>query len=205
MVNDVTTETGDADVREPPGVPEEAKAARSRRRRLAYVAAALVAVSVVGALAVTQGGRTGVRPPAPRGGESASFTVDNLRPGQPAVSLAALRGKPVVMNFWASWCVPCRREMPAFEQVHRSLGDRVTFLGIASKDYRDSALAFLNKTGVSYPSGFDPSGSLAVKFGVMGMPTTVFISPNGTVLDTRIGEVSRQELENTISRLFAVS
>jgi cytochrome c biogenesis protein CcmG, thiol:disulfide interchange protein DsbE len=171
---------------------------------MVYVAVALVAVSVVGALAVTQGGKAGPHQPARQGGESASFTVENLRPGQPTVSLEALRGKPVVLNFWASWCVPCRREMPAFEQVHRSLGDRVAFLGIASKDYRDSALNFLNKTGVSYPSGFDQSGALATKFGVMGMPTTVFISPDGTVLDTRIGEVSREELERTISRLFAV-
>lgn len=95
--------------------------------------------------------------------------------------------------------------MPAFEAVHRSVRNRVAFVGIDSKDFRDSALDFLGKTGVSYPSGFDPSGALAVRFGAVGLPTTAFISPNGTVLETRPGEVTREELEGTIRRFFAVT
>ena len=121
------------------------------------------------------------------------------------MSLRALRGKPVVVNFWASWCVPCRKEMPAFAAVHASLGDKVAFVGVNNKDFRDSAIKFMEQTGVRYPSGFDPQGGVAARYGVVGMPVTVFISEDGTVLETRTGELIGDELEQTINRLFGVA
>ena len=104
------------------------------------------------------------------------------------MSLRAQRGKPVVVNFWASWCVPCRKEMPAFAAVHASLGDKVAFVGVNNKDLRDSAIKFMDQTGVRYPSGFDPQGDVAARYG-----------------ESRTGELIGDELQRTIHRLFGVA
>jgi cytochrome c biogenesis protein CcmG, thiol:disulfide interchange protein DsbE len=186
------------------GVPQLPVQGRNRRRWTAWLALAVLAATM-GGLAMNQGRRSGTRSTTGPSAAAMSFTVPSLRPGQPDLSLEALRGKPVVLNFWASWCVPCRREMPSFASVHAALSDRVTFLGIDNRDFRDAALAFLEKTGVRYASGFDPKGVVASRYGVVGMPTTVFIAPDGTVLETRSGELSSEELKQTISRLYRVS
>jgi cytochrome c biogenesis protein CcmG/thiol:disulfide interchange protein DsbE len=185
------------------GATPEPPARRARSSRpIVVVAVAVLAVATVSALAMTQG-KTGGSRTVDRGGRPAPpFTLENLQPGQPPVSLQGLRGKPVVLNFWASWCGPCRKEMPAFQATHESLGDKVTFIGIDNKDYRDSALEFVKKTGVRYASGFDPAGTVASSYGVIGMPVTFFISEKGKLLESRTGEMNRDELEATISRLY---
>lgn len=174
-------------------------------RRIIWVVLIVVAVAALSVLALTQGRAADRRSTGGGGGTAAPFTLENLRPGQPQISLESLQGKPVVLNFWASWCVPCRREMPAFQAAYEALGDRVAFLGIDNKDYRDAALDFLRQTGAQYPSGFDPAGNIATRYGVVGMPTTFFISRDGRLLERRLGEISGEELRQTISRLFGVS
>lgn len=199
----MTRRNDEGDAPEVNAVPELPDRRRSRRWTawLGFV----VLVAVVGGLAIAQGRRSGVRSTARPPASATSFTVPSVRPGQPDLSLEPLRGRPVVINFWASWCVPCRREMPSFAAIHAALGDRVTFLGIDNRDFRDAALDFLDKTGVRYASGFDPKGVVASRYGVIGMPTTVFIAPDGTVLETRSGELSGEALKQTISRLYSVS
>jgi cytochrome c biogenesis protein CcmG/thiol:disulfide interchange protein DsbE len=193
-----------------PGSPDvsstsDQPTAASKRRRVSAVALIAVAVAAVIALALTQGKATD-RDSTGKGGDAAPpFTLENIRPGEAPVSLEAMRGKPVVVNFWASWCVPCRREMPAFESVYEAVGDRVAFLGINHKDYRNSALDFLRQTGTRYPSGFDPAGTVAARYGIVGMPTTLFISGDGRLLEQRPGEMSGEELRQTISRLYGVT
>ena len=184
--------------------PDE-PATAPKRRRLIRVVLVVAALAAVTGLALTQGRVTERRSADGGGGTAAPFNLENIRPGEPAVSLESMRGKPVVVNFWASWCVPCRREMPAFEAVSEAVGDRVAFVGINNKDYRDSALRFLNQTGARYPSGFDPRGTIAARYGVVGMPVTLFISRDGRLLERRVGEINREELEQTISRLFGVT
>ena len=119
------------------------------------------------------------------------------------VSLSQFRGRPVVLNFWASWCVPCRREMPAFEAAHRRLGSRVVFLGVNHQDALRAALKFLTETGVTYPSGYDPDGGVARKYGLFGLPTTIFVSPDGKVVARRTGETTADELQRKIAGLLA--
>lgn len=130
-----------------------------------------------------------------------AFTVADLR-GPGTVSLAQFRGRPVVLNFWASWCAPCLREMPAFEAVHQRVKDRIAFVGINHSDARQRAVELLAETEIRYPSGFDPTGAVAASYRLFGMPTTVFISPTGRILATHTGELSRTRLEVTLNELF---
>jgi cytochrome c biogenesis protein CcmG/thiol:disulfide interchange protein DsbE len=166
---------------------------------------AAVIVGVVAAVAAVIAASTGDLPSAPavKGrGSAPAFELDNVHPGEAPVSLAAARGKPVVLNFWASWCVPCRREMPSFQAVHEATKERVTFLGVNNQDQRGPALRLLAETGVRYSSGYDPAGEVALAYGLYGMPTTVFISADGQLLERKTGEISRDQLEASIDRLF---
>jgi cytochrome c biogenesis protein CcmG/thiol:disulfide interchange protein DsbE len=135
--------------------------------------------------------------------EATAFELPRLN-GAGTVSLAALRGKPVVVNFFASWCVPCRQEMPALQTVSTKLKDKVAFLGVDHQDDRGGALALLNDTGVQYPTGYDPDGKVATSYGLFGMPTTLFVSPDGRLLEKHTGELSEAKLDETINRLFGL-
>lgn len=148
--------------------------------------------------------RSGERPPLTvKGkGDAPLFRLENVHRGQSDVELIDYRGRPVVVNFWASWCVPCRRELPGFAAVSEELEGKVAFVGVNHQDGRASGLEFLQQTGVRYPSGFDPKGDVAASYGLLGMPTTVFVSAEGKLLERRTGEISRKELEQTIERLF---
>ena len=178
---------------------EDGRRRRSRRR---FAVGALAAVGIVIAAAALAGQQGTSSVNVQESGAAPEVVLDNVRPGQPPVSLEKLRGKPVVLNFWASWCGPCRREMPGFESVYERLKDRIHFLGVDNQDYRDSALELFRQTGASYPSGFDPKGNVAASYGLIGMPTTVFISRDGRLLERRTGEMSQQQLEESINRLF---
>lgn len=133
------------------------------------------------------------------------FTVSDLRNPSATVSLARFRGHPVVVNFWASWCTPCRKEMPALQAAARRTAGLVDFVGIDTNDQRSAALAFLQKTGVRYPVGFDPNAALATRYGVYGLPTTFFVSATGRVLGEQIGALSEPRLLHLLGRVFRVS
>jgi thiol-disulfide isomerase/thioredoxin len=94
--------------------------------------------------------------------------------------LAALRGHPVVINAWASWCHPCRGEFPVFQKASLTLGKRVAFVGLDSQDNDADAASFLKRFPVSYPSYIDGDNKVAQVFGgVFGLPTTVFYDAAG--------------------------
>lgn len=175
---------------------------RSRRRARLLIAAVVLAAAAV--VAVATWGPSGG--PARVGGEGPApgFSLENVHRGEPPVSLADHRGRPVVVNFWASWCAPCRREMPAFAEVSDQLDGKVVFLGVNHQDGRSAALELLAETGVRYPSGYDPDGRTAAAYGLLGMPTTLFVSADGRLLERRTGEVGRTELLRTLDRLFGV-
>jgi cytochrome c biogenesis protein CcmG/thiol:disulfide interchange protein DsbE len=135
-------------------------------------------------------------------GPAPPFDLENVRVGEPRVSLAEVAGRPALINVWASWCTPCRREMPALAAAHRPFGDRVAFLGVNHQDARDLAVELLDETRVTYPSGYDPDGSVARDYGLFGMPTTIFVAADGELLERRTGEMTLPELESTIERLF---
>lgn len=137
--------------------------------------------------------------------EAPDFSLPSLHDEDETISLAAYRGQPVVLNFWASWCAPCRKELPAFQKVSEATEGEVAFLGVDHQDGRNGALRMLEETGVEYPSVFDPGGQLAERYGLFGMPSTVFISADGRILETRTGELTEDQLVERIERLFGVS
>jgi thiol-disulfide isomerase/thioredoxin len=185
------------------------------------VATAFALVAALGVAALLDGGDGG---DGPAGDESAAsdggyeLAPQGELPGSVAdvrlVSLAdepdaalgdLLTGAPVVVNFFASWCVPCVEEMPAIEAVNQSLGDRVTFVGLANRDEAEDALATVEATGVTYPTFADPDGSAITYFGAIAMPATVFIAADGTVVDVVNGELSEAELRAKLTDLFGIT
>jgi thiol-disulfide isomerase/thioredoxin len=93
--------------------------------------------------------------------------------------LASLRGKPVVVNVWASWCGPCIAEAPGLAATSRELGGRVQFVGVDIQDQRPAARAFIARYGWTYPSVFDPTGAIRDGLGFLGQPVTVVYDRTG--------------------------
>jgi thiol-disulfide isomerase/thioredoxin len=114
-------------------------------------------------------------------------------------SFADLRGKPVVVNVWASTCAPCVKEMPAFEKVHQQFGDKVAFVGINNQDSLDAARELASKTGVTYPLWQDQRGDFFVDMKLAAMPTTVLVSSAGTVVATQSGAMDEAKLTALIN------
>jgi cytochrome c biogenesis protein CcmG/thiol:disulfide interchange protein DsbE len=115
------------------------------------------------------------------------------------IDLATLRGHPVVLNFWASWCIPCRDEAPllrAAQERYATVG--VAFLGIVYQDSAASAQAFVDRYGVRYPSLIDPDGRSALDYGVYGIPETYFIAADGTIRAKQIGPLDATSLARQI-------
>ena len=117
------------------------------------------------------------------------------------ISLADQRGRWVVLNFFASWCVPCLEEHPellAFDAAHRAKGDAV-LISVTFDDSADDARAFFEKRGGTWPVIDDPTNAIGVAFGVAQVPETFVISPNGTVVQRYSGAVTRAALEELIA------
>jgi cytochrome c biogenesis protein CcmG, thiol:disulfide interchange protein DsbE len=111
------------------------------------------------------------------------------------VSLAELRGHPVVLNFWASWCPPCREEAPRLERRWRAgRGQGVLFLGLDMQDLPGDARDFIREFHLTYPQVRDPSDEVARDWGVTGLPETFFISARGRIVAHVIGAISPQQL-----------
>ncbi|HEV2075750.1 MAG TPA: TlpA disulfide reductase family protein [Thermoleophilaceae bacterium] len=116
------------------------------------------------------------------------------------VALEELRGTPVVLNFWASWCAPCRDEAPLLENAWRSArGEGVLVLGLNQQDLTGDAGEFIDEFGLSYPNVRDESNDVALDWGVTGLPETYFISAEGEVTAHVVGTVSEAQLESGIA------
>jgi thiol-disulfide isomerase/thioredoxin len=175
---------------------------------LAAVGAAMLLGSGDESSANGDGSDSGPYQLTPAGELPASAPDVTLSPldGRPDRKLGELLGsKPVVVNFYASWCGPCITEMPAFEQVHREVGDKVTIIGVAYQDSDEDARATVERTGVTYPT-FGDSGQDAVTFfGGISMPTSVFIDAGGNVVDVRSRALDADELRSALEDRFGIA
>lgn len=131
---------------------------------------------------------TGGRVPAPQKGFLApDFTLETLD-GQ-SVRLSELFGQPVVVNFWASWCPPCRAEMPAMQAVYEAYQGQIHLLAVnaTQQDSLADALAFVSENGLTFPILLDPNGAAYRQFAVTSMPTTFFIGADGIIAEVVVG------------------
>lgn len=120
------------------------------------------------------------------------------------VPLASLRGKPVMVNFFASYCPPCIREMPALEAAYQAVGDQVTFLGLAMQDRPEEAQALVERTGVTYEVAQDTDGSVITALGGIVLPTTVLLDAEGDVVASHAGELTEEQLLGMIADAFGI-
>ena len=140
------------------------------------------------------------RTPSASGATPVDFRYGTLDGGSAAFS--ALGDKPVVVNFFASWCPACIAEMPDFETVHQALDGRVDFLGLALQDRPESAASLVEQTGITYAVGTDDDAEIFEMFQGLGMPTTVFIDSDGVVQDVHSGQLSAEALRERIDRVL---
>jgi cytochrome c biogenesis protein CcmG, thiol:disulfide interchange protein DsbE len=117
-----------------------------------------------------------------------------------SIDLAQYRGKPVIINFWATWCVPCFQEHPVLVSSARMLGDRVVFLGVVFDDKEPTILQFLREHGQSYPTLMDSEGKTAIAYGVGGVPETFFVNPAGTIVAKYAGPLSPDLLQANLAK-----
>lgn len=127
------------------------------------------------------------------GAAAPNFTLNPVGGGAP-VSLSSLAGKPVVINFWSSWCVPCLEEHGVLTSTSRSLGAEVQFLGVVYQDEEAAIETFLSRRGKAYPTLLDPDGRTAIAYGVYGVPETYFIDRSGRIAAKFVGPLSPSTL-----------
>jgi cytochrome c biogenesis protein CcmG, thiol:disulfide interchange protein DsbE len=163
--------------------------------RRAFVPA-LAVLAVVGLIAfevLSASTTPGAAKPAP------ALPPAALQP--PKETLARLRGKPVLVNFWASWCDPCRKEAPELERLDRSLHGAARLVGIDYTDREDAARSYLRRYGWTFPVLSDPNGVYGARYGLIGLPTTVVLDSRGRIVGTLRGPQTVASLRGAIDQL----
>jgi cytochrome c biogenesis protein CcmG, thiol:disulfide interchange protein DsbE len=128
-----------------------------------------------------------------------SFALKAVGTGQ-TIDVARLRGKPAIINFWATWCGPCYQEHPTLVQNAQVLGNQVQFVGVVFNDTEPKIQAFLSERGSAYPTLLDESGKTAIAYGVGGVPETFFLDKNGTIVAKYAGPLTTEELQANLAK-----
>jgi cytochrome c biogenesis protein CcmG/thiol:disulfide interchange protein DsbE len=169
------------------------------RKVLAAGAAAVVPLLAV-LLANIKRDPSSVRSPLV-GRAAPEFRLVPVGGGAP-VTLASLRGQPVVMNFWATYCVPCLEEHELLQDAARATAGRVQFLGVVYDDKEEDVRVFLRRHGgSSYPSLLDVNGGTAIAYGVAGVPETYFIDPQGRIAFKQTGALDEATLRASLDKI----
>lgn len=193
-----------------------AKAEAERRARRAKVVArarggALTLVLVAAAAALTFAFVRDVQPSgvAFAGDLRTGGTLEELRlpqlEGDGTIEYADYAERPLVINFFASWCPNCIAEMPDFERVHRLLGDDLAFLGVSQSDAPSASIDLARETGITYETATDERGEFFRAVGGVGMPTTIFVRPGGEIAEVWVGQLSADALQGLIADHFGIA
>jgi cytochrome c biogenesis protein CcmG/thiol:disulfide interchange protein DsbE len=172
-----------------------------RLPRAWYLAAAIAPLLILAAWGALLLARSGV-PPVVRVGDLApAFSLADLD-GNP-VRLADLRGRPVIVNFWASWCGPCVEEFPMLTSAaaaHET--DGLAIVGVVFQDRSEAARAFMARMGATWPGAMDPGDAIATRFGIIWPPVTFFIDRDGIVVGRQIGQLSAADLDRGLAQVL---
>jgi cytochrome c biogenesis protein CcmG/thiol:disulfide interchange protein DsbE len=166
------------------------------------IVASVILVAVIGVAWVAMGamGTSGLGQD-PFGRAAPNFRLPKLE-GKGMIGMADLKGSPVVLNFWASWCGPCKQEAPLLAATEPQWRDRgVVFLGVDTEDERDAAKVFEGEYGIPYDSVFDPAGELADKYAVLGYPETFFIDADGVIRAKYVGPIDQETLNAYLAQI----
>src|SRR5947199_6212229 len=159
-----------------------------------FIAAAIIGVLFVGL------GKNPQQIESPLVGRPAPpFALREVGSGK-TIELAQLRGRPVVLNFWATWCGPCYEEHPTLVANARTLQPTVQFLGVVFQDTEDKIQKFLNDRGNAYPTVVDDAGKTAIAYGVGGVPETFFLNKDGKVVAKFEGPIDPDSLQQNIRK-----
>jgi cytochrome c biogenesis protein CcmG, thiol:disulfide interchange protein DsbE len=135
-------------------------------------------------------------PKALEGKHAPAFALTTLTGER--VERSSLEGRPFVLNFWATWCIPCAQEHPALLEMARRYGDRVQFYGVLYGDDKEKANAWLEKRGSAFPTLMDPSGRTAIDYGVAGVPETFIVNGKGEIVEKVVGPID----PNAVARVL---
>lgn len=170
--------------------------------KLVVFAAIVVLLSLLGYAVF--GNKVFSKPSPLVGREASDFTLELFSGGK--LNLSDLRGKAVLLNFWASWCMPCRDEAPALEASWKRYKDKpAVFIGIDIWDDKDSALAYIKQFGGGYVNGIDPKGNIAVDYGIGGVPETYFIDASGRIVDKYTGPLTERIIDQFLGKALSSS
>jgi len=159
-------------------------------------------LSLLAVVVLATAGCGGSAPAEARTGQTAPTLAGTALDGS-TVDLASLRGKPVIVNFWASWCVPCRDEFPLFAEKQKALGptDGLQIVGVLYKDEPDLARQFLTEFGATWPTLPDPGDAFAKAYRVAAPPQTYFIDKNGVLRGMQIGQVRPEDFDTQYAKI----
>jgi cytochrome c biogenesis protein CcmG, thiol:disulfide interchange protein DsbE len=147
-------------------------------------------------------GRDPHRVQSPMVGKPApSFTLKEAGTDR-VLSLESLRGKPAVVNFWATWCLPCYAEHEVLVRNARNVGSGVQFVGVVYDDTEDKIQQFLSENGSAYPSVMDDGGRTAIAYGVYGVPETFFVSPSGVIVAKEEGPLTQESITRNLQEVM---
>lgn len=190
-----------------------ASPARRGQRRWPVGALTLMAIVVVGAGVLVFGAEdeapTLTTVPTlggfdvPTGDMAPDFAIDLLDGSRFVLADELAAGRPVILNLWASWCLPCREEMPALDAASRA-HPGVSFIGVAVSDDPAAARQFAGEIGVTYPLAVDDSGTMDRLYPSPGLPSTFFISTDGRIVRILFGGVTSETVSRTISEVFGL-
>lgn len=180
---------------------EDSPLPRAPMPRAYYVAAALTPLLVLAVWGTMLLARPATTGSAAVGAPAPAFVLADLS-GSP-LRLADLRGRPVIVNFWASWCGPCVDEFPILVKAaaaHRAEG--LAVIGIVFRDRSEAAREFMARLGAEWPTAVDPGETVANQFGIIGPPDTFFIDRGGIVVGRQIGQLSASDLQRGLSKIL---
>lgn len=180
---------------------ESAGKGRSNRRTQLIAVVALIAIVAFVATRPTQA--TSFRAHGGPVALPAAGQLTDLSADQFEGVLVGLKGIPVIVNIWASWCSPCRTETPLLERTWRAHQGKVMIIGVASKDEPTFSRAFMDEFNVTYPNLFDGSGQIRERLGLRGFPTTYVFDATGTLRTTIVGGLTEQRLAAVLEDLRA--
>lgn len=170
---------------------------------LAYlVVAAVLPLILLGVLSLALLSRAGGGAAATIGSVAPSFALADLD-GTP-VSLADFRGRPVIVNFWASWCAPCVEEIPELQAAvaEHGGGGGLAVIGIVYNDRSEAAREFMARMGGGWPSVMDPGGEVAADYGIYGPPESFFVDRDGIIRGRQIGQLSPADLRRQLATIL---